>query len=327
MISTDVTQLVAALTTDPDARYGLRDALIEENRWDWEAVRDIVCAHPKPDGPRLLAADWLDHAGDHKTAEYVRLAVELETTRYRWCKNHTCPSRGSHSDDRRETGFCSCDIDIHRLRERCNKLRRKVAFFTEVQTLLAKFNAQEWRVRTGFRRGFLEDLWVTQEQWEDLGDTAVSMCPILRVRVTDGWELDGPPKVEFRTDRTGVRKAYFVVTVAGKPVHIQLAEKEVKSHEVVRIDPIRWLSLRWPGVSFYLPTHNDPQPHDAVREFQVAAYGPVHVGDPAWVDRGGRVIFTQPPADASWRVGTVALVSPGDPGVNTVRVVIPREDV
>jgi uncharacterized protein (TIGR02996 family) len=70
---------VLANSAEDAFREMLRSALIATGAWDWPTVRGYVLAHPEADGPRLLAADWLEDDAQFELAEFIRVQCRLIT--------------------------------------------------------------------------------------------------------------------------------------------------------------------------------------------------------------------------------------------------------
>lgn len=58
-------------------RVQLREELLGAGAWEWLLLRELVLNHPGSDGPRLLAADWLEDADDVAWAEFIRVQCRL----------------------------------------------------------------------------------------------------------------------------------------------------------------------------------------------------------------------------------------------------------
>jgi uncharacterized protein (TIGR02996 family) len=63
--------------TDDAVRGMLRAELIAADCWDWPTLLGFVRAYPDADGPRLLAADWLEADGQTARAGFIRVQCAL----------------------------------------------------------------------------------------------------------------------------------------------------------------------------------------------------------------------------------------------------------
>lgn len=134
-----------------------------------------VIAHPDDDAPRLIMADWLDEQGQCERAEFIRLQI--------------FGARGA---------FAGCQHGAEVTCRRCEGVRRR-------ETELLRSNRLRWwpaewatifRVR---RRGFVESVVCTAEEWLKHGDAILACQPIREVTLTT--KLDGgdrPADEHFR---------------------------------------------------------------------------------------------------------------------------------
>lgn len=272
MPADDVADLVRALCADPDARWAVRDALIERNLWDWPTVRSVVCDNPVPDGPRWLARDWFEHAGDAARAEFID--VQMALVKYP-------PTVFDVPVALLEIG----EVDIvdradPRQRESAEaattymraagKLRRRMD-----ELLLANRDGS-WSEFSGFdvgapfdglrygeifgrggcsltwkyRRGFVEFVTASWKMWAGYGDRVRGVQPVRRVVIEDGATFD-----EVRWEpASGEKRPAALVQVAGQWVVPRTPPggddtwlpTNVPAKTFVR----SVMAERWPGIEF-----------------------------------------------------------------------------
>lgn len=68
---THLDALIANCIVEPSTYSPLSDCLVDEGKWEWKTVRDLVFAHPLANGFRLLAAEWYRQQGDTMYAELI----------------------------------------------------------------------------------------------------------------------------------------------------------------------------------------------------------------------------------------------------------------
>jgi uncharacterized protein (TIGR02996 family) len=206
---------------------------------DHDALLAAVIADPDEDTPRLMMADWFDENDQPERAEFVRVQVELARTpepEYKTIR----PVAPDHADY--EWGRCgSCARLAHPCRFH-ELLRRE-------RELLDGFNRDKVdccpRAFPGFRlvgldvgwyrglntlgevrRGFVECVTCTAEDWLRAGDTVLAKNPVREVTFPT-------PPVGFDAPAVGPFDASSSYRVAGGPRDATLR-----------------FARRWPGVWF-----------------------------------------------------------------------------
>jgi uncharacterized protein (TIGR02996 family) len=64
-------------SADEELRARLRTELLHAGGWDWPVLLGFVLDNPAADGPRLLAADWLEDHDEADRAEFTRAQCRL----------------------------------------------------------------------------------------------------------------------------------------------------------------------------------------------------------------------------------------------------------
>ena len=217
-----------------------------------------VIARPDDDAPRLIMADWLDEQGQGERAEFIRVQVALATS------TEDATPRPAHVTElnwRRTAGM--------RAERRYQRLRRRE------QDLLTMYrDAEGWSYwtrwaplvlrylrgcRWSYRRGFVESVTCTAEDWMAHADAILAEQPIQEVTLTT-W-----------------------------PKHRARKFNDNRSFDDIALEGFRG---RWPGVTFtfHLPRFREER-LAAVRQYVGNHYSEegtretVPVNQMAWVER------------------------------------------
>jgi len=125
-----------------------------------QALLNDILAHPDDDGPRLVYADWLEEHREADRARLIRLQCEL------------APLPVYHP--------------------------RLQGLAAEEDKLLQRHGAKwaapisDWVSSWGFRRGFVEELRITLQQWRAHLANVLALAPIRRVHLQRLSTLPGP---------------------------------------------------------------------------------------------------------------------------------------
>ncbi|MES2342320.1 MAG: TIGR02996 domain-containing protein [Pseudomonadota bacterium] len=142
-----------------------------------------ILADPDDDTPRLVLADWLEESGtDPLRAEFIRVQVKLATVEARL---------GTADEMFRDKG----DRDAFRHREwellwATSHLRHPLCgerpnlFFWSGPALELIPNGAKYTDHLTFRRGFVERVTCTADDWEEHGDTIARAQPVREVELT-----------------------------------------------------------------------------------------------------------------------------------------------
>ena len=237
---------------DDAARLALADYAAENGLADVEreqrlavALRRVLAA-PDDDGPRLEYADVCERFGDANRAEFIRVQCELAT-------RNPAPILPSNQEE----------LDALRARERELWLRREAvaggqyrckahSWLPAPPGLTSRVRLDDpshigWCVaedlfetfRCEVRRGFVEAVTCSGDDWARHGDAVLAAHPVRRVTFTDA----GPDVAEGGTDW---RRMEVVYTVAGREVGVPERDAMAvgEDREVVRLA----LSARWPQI-------------------------------------------------------------------------------
>jgi uncharacterized protein (TIGR02996 family) len=176
-------------------------------RPEWESLLRAVVAAPADDVPRLVAADWLDEHDQPERAEFIRVQVELARLE--------AAGRGgweeAHLLRRRERTFLA-PTSLTRAMwalEACPQLVR--VEFREQATAPLEAMQVSGADRLTFRRGFVEIVSCTPEEWTQHGAAVRERQPIRAVYLTDHHHLSPPQWFEMLPALAGlsmVRLAY-----------------------------------------------------------------------------------------------------------------------
>jgi uncharacterized protein (TIGR02996 family) len=119
-----------------------------------EALLQDVLAHPTDDAPRLIYADWLEEAGQHDRAEFIRVQMDL--------------ARAAAHDPR---------LKSLRAREKELWTAHRAEWLQTVPPPLQKR-------RITFQRGFLDELHLLPKDWATYGAALFACHPLHRIRLT-----------------------------------------------------------------------------------------------------------------------------------------------
>ena len=174
---------------------------------DWESLLRAVVAAPADDLPRLVAADWLEEHGQPERAEFIRIQVELAQLEV--------AGRGGWEEaralQRRERTFLS-PMSLTRALwslESCPQLVR--VEFRDRPTAPLEAMQVSGSDRLTFRRGFVEVVSCTPEEWLQHAAAVRERQPIRAVYLTDHDRFATPQWFELLPALTGlglVRLAY-----------------------------------------------------------------------------------------------------------------------
>jgi uncharacterized protein (TIGR02996 family) len=207
-----------------------------------------ILEHPADDTHRLVFADYLDDRGDHDRAEFIRIQCALEVVRAGCCcgscVQRYCPGGQHHN------GPCA-------LRAREHRHLRYQEFCLLNQHAEEWFTLDGWRPQqtgsggqvfywaqgsdflgegeSGSRRGFIEVLHLTAEDWLRHADALVKLTPIRQVHLTT------MPLVQFRTEPA--RGGMSWTWLAGR--------KMLGCNK--RLHPVALLFHYWPRICFFMP--------------------------------------------------------------------------
>jgi uncharacterized protein (TIGR02996 family) len=147
-----------------------------------EAFRAAIVAAPDDDTPRLVFADWLDEHGDAARAEFIRVQCEL-------AKLEETDLLGK---DKERTARYTV---LYRREQELLATHHK-AWLRPLSEIFAPLSVIGWHGT--FRRGFVEEVACTSQDWLAKGDALLACYPIRLVRLTDlvfvtgalwGWEV------------------------------------------------------------------------------------------------------------------------------------------
>lgn len=216
-----------------------------------------VVAHPDDDGPRLVAADWLDERGDPR-GEFIRVQVELaRMPAYEYICLDLDWSDAGHSDDcRRAVALRKRSQDLlddHWARwthDTFDDLAPDVGVSTGGDDLHVTLYGRPGRrdeigdFRCEFRRGFVEQATVTTADFLRHADALRAAAPLRRVRLTT-W-----PECEQTRTAGATRKVCLVGRKRWRRRDALGVNGVSGEHEaVVR----RLLAAEFPGIEFELP--------------------------------------------------------------------------
>lgn len=136
---------------------------------DLEATLAEILDAPDDDFPRLAYADLLEEAGQGERAEFIRLQLELAKGPYQKClceipcrrtqRQHPCPT---------------VEERLEKLRKREQELKALTWTWADINI----FGFADWR------RGFIEGVASTWENWHTHADEITAAHPIKEVRLT-----------------------------------------------------------------------------------------------------------------------------------------------
>jgi uncharacterized protein (TIGR02996 family) len=195
-----------------------------------------ILEHPDDDTPRLIYADWLDEHGDADRAELIRVQCELEKGRPRRPAGRRAPPGFNRAALRR------------RERELLRHWKAWVPFYSG-QVFLdeppGRHNREELAGYIGvrFRRGFVEGVTCSAAAWLARGDAIRRAQPVTRVTLTT-WPLVG------RQRAPGHYRCWLNGDPEGRLYDLDDLRKAPAGRGVLR----RLLAVRFPGITFQLPT-------------------------------------------------------------------------
>ena len=167
--------------------------------------RQTIIDHPEDDGPRLVFADYLEDRGECARAELIR--VECELARIQECRGSrirkasgglwycrrpyclTCrPYKGPLNRIQRRDELMACDSKL---------MSKNAVEFLEMELpalkpapvysktiLLAENGISDLHgMKFEFKRGMIEEVTMTPQQWEQNGDEMAKWHPIKMVNV------------------------------------------------------------------------------------------------------------------------------------------------
>lgn len=142
---------------------------------DREAFIRTVIENPDDDGPRLVFADWLEEQGECAASEFIRVQIERSLIWPEAFFDKT--GRGKESDAAE--------------RERAVSLGRREAQLQPAMGRLADMWARHLKLPGpgrifgwSFRRGFIESVSLSHEDWRDKGDSILDTQPVTVVKLT-----------------------------------------------------------------------------------------------------------------------------------------------
>lgn len=147
------------------------------------AFLSAILAAPDDDVPRLLLADWLDENGDAARAAFIRVQCEL-------ARLPACPTTSV------DGGFAPnpCQCQWHTLHRRAKVLVEAKAdggnhwnwqdWAAPAATLLTPFGMPWTHANYIFRRGFVEEIACSWEDWTRHAAAILAATPLRQVRLT-----------------------------------------------------------------------------------------------------------------------------------------------
>lgn len=213
------------------------------------AFLDSIIAAPDDDAPRLIYADWLEERGDSERAEFIRVQCELGTY-----GEYRCPKYLGGMPDMLYglpvvvEGESNCPCRWCGLKSREKALEFRTAFWGADFPFPAipKNGCCVWR------RGFVEKVRLSSEDWLRHADDLVRVTPLREVELTtlprNEW---GTPQwsenafLRMRIDETKY-EAYF----DGRGRHRITRQLPMGA---LHDDVLDALKESWPGIKFTLP--------------------------------------------------------------------------
>lgn len=185
-----------------------------------------IVAEPDDDLPRLLAADWFEERGESERAEFIRVQI-------RFALMVEC----GYTDLRANDG-CRFGGSVNGCR-RCLLIRRGRELFKSAGPGQCEWFGPVHNVTicgseiaphiTWFRRGFIESITCTWQDWLTHNEAILAACPLRSVNLTSS------------------------------PRYIQAGHVDGK--DVWRVDDLAWLPMNtypnhasyWPDIEFKVP--------------------------------------------------------------------------
>ncbi len=140
-----------------------------------------ILAEPDDDTHRLVYADWLDEHGEEERAEFIRVQCELAKVRC-LCRNDDGTWNGA-------CAFCNSNELRRRERELLDGDQDGDSWFLgfegyDLGTLQPKSFSPNDPPFGIIRRGFVESVTLSSEDWLQHGDALVQAAPLREVRLT-----------------------------------------------------------------------------------------------------------------------------------------------
>jgi uncharacterized protein (TIGR02996 family) len=154
---------------DDTPRLIYADWLKEHDGWTWDTVQGHVLHHSRADGPRLLAAHWLDEHGEPERAEFIRVQCEMARIDEAW-------------RDAGESQAPDCFVKVDRLRRRERELLE--GQILPLHTFPSARSYDCWP-RVLYRRGFVEEITLTTEDFLLHAHALFRAAPLVRVTLSD----------------------------------------------------------------------------------------------------------------------------------------------
>lgn len=159
-------------------------------------MMQTVIESPDSEYPRLVISDWLEENGDIDRAEFIRIQIKLSGMTCRWCHGSSYINLGHRCK--------SCGTEELRDKERAiwDRLQHNMFLLTRWSTTYSGIHLDkpmrttDMNFRTSpiyplpfgicvYRRGFIENLGVTFQEWWDYGPQVVNLIPLRQLTFQD----------------------------------------------------------------------------------------------------------------------------------------------
>lgn len=151
---------------------------------DQQALLAAICEGPEDGLPRLAYADFCEETGDAARAEFVRVQMELaKRANCKMCEFATMAKR-VYDASQPEVTCMACMFLDHRSRELLNAFpvddHRNLA-----NSFYAWCQGRSIKCEFEMRRGFVDRVTLTCDDWMKHGKALVKVAPLTEVRLSD----------------------------------------------------------------------------------------------------------------------------------------------
>lgn len=190
-----------------------------------------IVAAPADDAPRLIFADWLEERGQSERAEFIRVQCRIADLNLELQTEEDCGSPG-----------CPGCRERRDLQERERELAFKAAFWVAALPIPTE-------VLTGgctWRRGFVERVRLSSEDWLRHADDLVRLTPLREVELTTVPTVIRKSK-KFRLSEWPY--SHRIWGFAGRESGVEIRGSSDARHRVELC-----LHAAWPEIRFVLPS-------------------------------------------------------------------------
>jgi uncharacterized protein (TIGR02996 family) len=144
-------------------------------------LQDII-EHPDDDDLRLIYADWLDEQGQEARAEFVRVQIRIAVLDEELQSSEDCDNPGCDGCKERRT--------LRRRERELLEAHRQVwtalipDYVTDAWSLGEPMQPYAYGARVLYRRGFVEEITLSAEDWLTHADVLTKAAPLREVRLT-----------------------------------------------------------------------------------------------------------------------------------------------